>query len=156
MPGTYIVANRNAPTATGSLLLPVPRAQGPIVLPEGKVGLEYRFVDKPAYENVQTFGQRVYTDGISDCVVLYAVETDPATYSYTNFCFRHLAGGLYKPWRDDFRTHIGQPAHCLGLIAARDLSGTDVLKDKMIKWGIPAARITVYISGQVFNGPFAY
>ena len=152
MPGEYTVTNRQAPVARGGLALPLPPTHGPITLQHGNPGLQYRFMGVTAAGDARNFGHAgLWTDGISDCVVLMAVEWDPALQCWTNFCWRHLHGGLYKPWRDVFRQQIANPANCFGLIASRDWIGTGVLEDKMRKWGIPAGQITTYISRSDFR-----
>lgn len=152
MPGEYRVANRSAPAARGGLALPLPPTQGPIVLPQGRAGLFYRAMGQPAVGNARTAGYPgIWTDAISDCVILAAVQWDATLRRWTNFCWRHLYGGLYKPWRDDFRVQVTQPENCFGLIAARDWIGTSFLQDKMVKWGIPRQQITVYISRRDFS-----
>jgi hypothetical protein len=93
----------------------------------------------------------LWTDSISDCVVLAAVEWDLAQNTWTNFCWQHLRGGLYKDWRDEFRQQIGMAANCFGLIASRDWIGTSVLFDKMVNWGIPPGQMSVYISRHDFK-----
>lgn len=152
MPGTYTVNNVGAPPSRGGLALPLPPTQGPIVLQQGRAGLLYRFMGVREVGDARTFlHPGIWTDGISDCVVLTAVEWDPLQRCWTNFCWRHLKGGYYKPWRDDFRANITQPANCCGLIASRDWIGTSTLRNKMVKWGIPDAQITTYIAGRDFK-----
>lgn len=152
MPGTYQVTNRLAPTAKAGLGLPLPPANGPIVLENGNAGLRYAAMGGLLTGNVNTFGfPGIWTDSISDCVILAAVEWDPLVRNWTNFCWMHLNGGLYKPWRDAFRLRIANPAGAWGLIASRDWIGTDTLRTKFNNWGIPNNQVSVYISRRDFK-----
>jgi len=151
MPGTYEVQNRAAAPAQGGLALPPPPAAGPIRLHGGAAGLRRRDMQVQAAGNVATYGYPgVWTTGISDCVVLAAVEWQPGV-GWTNFCWEHLGGGEHQTWERTFRAQIGVPANCFALIAARYKTGTWYLADEFVKWGISPERITVYIARADFS-----
>ncbi|MFN7923091.1 MAG: hypothetical protein U0Q16_23515 [Bryobacteraceae bacterium] len=146
MPGEYTVRNRAVAERTfGGLGLPIPPAQGRLMVPLREQGLRYvPMAASPTCGDARTFANAgLWTDGISDCCVIAIAQYDQN--SWTKFCFHHMQGGMSKYTLQDFAMKAPIPARCWAVVA--DKSGlTDTLIDELAGWGIPRAQISRYVS----------
>jgi hypothetical protein len=140
VPGSYIVQDRNRPEpGFGGLALPFPPAQGRLMLPRGFTNLKYVMMRaSPTCGTIQTFGNQegIWTDGISDCVVVIIMEWDDPNRRWTKFCFHHMLGSAMIYTLPDFNKLSPTPGNCWAVLA--DKSGVlGELVTKLENWGIP-------------------
>jgi hypothetical protein len=144
MPGTYDVSDRRAIRGRAGLMLPFPPTTGPIILENGETGLQYTKMGELVIGNVPHHSYPgIWTDGISDCVVLAAVVWEGN--GWNEFCWMHLSGGLHSEWLSS-AARIKKAASMWAVIASRDRIGTSTMKDYLMSIGIPDHQISVYIS----------
>jgi hypothetical protein len=164
MPGIYIVQERNLMEGYMGLKLPFSRnATGRFMLPLGSADLLLvQMAWHPTCGTVDSFGlynrhKGIWTESISDCVVVVIAQWDDADRRWTKFCFHHMLGGAMNHTLPDFEKLNPTRAGCWATVA--DKSGpvaTDTLVEGLVKWGVPRTQIGTYKSGGDFTFGFRF
>lgn len=138
----------------GGLMLPFPpTAGGRLMLRGGNQGLTYKPMAATAYAGrfPRDREEGIWTDSISDCVVIAIMEYSENTWK--SFCFQHMLGGCFTHTIEDYQRG-GRPVagDCWAVIA--DKSGsTSTIEDQLYVWGVPRqqGRVSIYRSGGDFK-----
>jgi hypothetical protein len=98
---------------------------------------------------VQTLGQvGLWTQGISDCVIVAIAQSDDPNGWWKKFCFHHMLGGAMTYTLVDFARISPVPAACWAVFA--DKSGAvSTLVDAVVR--VPRPQIGTYDSGGDFT-----
>jgi hypothetical protein len=166
MPGKYEVRDRNLMEGCLGLKLPFPKnATGRFMLPLGSADLLLvEMAPDPTCGTVDSSGlynahKGIWTQSISDCVVVVIAERDDADRRWTNFCFHHMLGGAMTHTLPGFKKLNPTRARCWAVVADKSslLSRTtDPLVDELVKWGVPRTQIGTYKSGGSFTFGFRF
>ncbi len=164
MPGIYKVRDCNLMEGCMGLKLPFPKnATGRFMLPLGSADLLLvQMASHPTCGTVDSSGlyngdKGIWTESISDCVVVVIAQRDDADRRWTKFCFHHMKGGAMDHTLPDFEELNPTRARCWAVVA--DQSGpsvTDLLVGRLVQWGVPQTQIGTYKSGGDFTFGFRF
>ena len=159
-----MVRERNLMEGYMGLKLPFPKnATGRFMLPLGSADLLLvQMAPHPTCGTVNSSGlykgdKGIWTESISDCVVVVIAQWDDADRRWTKFCFHHMKGGLMDHTLLDFDKLNPTPALCWAVVA--DKSGpaaTNLLVKRLAQWGVPQTQIGTYKSGGDFTFGFQF
>jgi len=102
----------------------------------------------------------IWTEGISDCVVVVIAEPDDAGQRWSKFCFQHMPGGDMTNTLAVFeklKPNPPNPARCWAVFAdkSNSLVGSalegQLLVAHLVKWGVSTTQIKWYTSGGDFK-----
>ena len=166
MPGIYKVRDRNLIEGCMGLKLSFPKnATGRFMLPLGSADLLLvEMASYPTCGTVDSSGlyngdKGIWTQSISDCVVVVIAQRDDADRRWTKFCFHHMKGGVMDHTLPGFGKLNPTRARCWAVVADKSslLSRTtDPLVDELVKWGVPRTQIGTYKSGGSFTFGFRF